>query len=321
MNPIDLPDDSASALEDTGVEFGSSSEGFPVARLGDLLLAMLPRSTGGGFLASAWRLARPLSTLRREDFYEHDGELANPAAFRARVLETAQHRRELSRLQRLQTRMVCSTPWGSSQLATIYAEGIAAHMTAGHGGFRLSAERNKRIIPSLRIGSGWYEEDEAWAIVALTFPELFTSYERALADRTIRDKWPDEWEAIFGRPLQPGESSGKDRRDFEHRHDGDWIVALAITSGHHPGMVEVVAIRGGRRGANTMERRCLVPKPEYEGRGPFGFVIDEGRHAAYDGPSSFVGWERRKASTCFPIAARSCPAWKRHAGRHSTSST
>ena len=27
-----------------------------------------------------------------------------------------------------------------------------------------------------------------------------------------------------------------------------------------------------------------------------GFVIDEGRHAAYDGPSSFVGWERRKAS-------------------------
>jgi hypothetical protein len=52
MNPIDLPDDSASALEDTGVEFGSSSEGFPVARLGDLLLAMLPRSTGGVFLAS-----------------------------------------------------------------------------------------------------------------------------------------------------------------------------------------------------------------------------------------------------------------------------
>jgi len=296
MNATDLPNDAASTLEDIGVEFGSSSEGFPVARLGDLLLAMLPRAGGAGFLASAWRLVQPLSTLRRDHFYGHDGELADEAAFRSRVLETAQHKRELSRLQRLQTRMVCSTPWGPSQLATIYAEGIVAHMTAGHGGFRLSAERNKRVVQSLRIGSGWYEEDEAWAIVAFNFPDLFTTYERKLAERTIRDKWPDEWEAIFGRPLQPGESNGKDRRDFEHRHAGDWIVASAITSGHHPGMIEVVAALGGRGGGNTMERRFLVPKEEYEGRGRFGFVIDEGRHAVYDGPPSFVGWERRKAS-------------------------
>lgn len=296
MNATHLPDDAVSILEDTGVEFGSSSEGFPVARLGDLLLAMLPRVAGGGFLASAWRLAQPLSTLRREDFYGHDGELADEAAFRVRVLETAEHQRELPALRRLQTRMACSTPWGASQLATIYAEGIVAHMTAGHGGFRLSAERNARIMPALRIGSGWYEEDDAWAIVALTFPDLFTSYERRLADRTIRDKWPDEWEAIFGRRLQPGESNGKDRRDFERRHAGDWIVASAIASGHQPGMVEVVAVLGDRHGVDALERRFLVPKAEYETRGPFGFVIDEARHPAYDGPSSFIGWHRRKAS-------------------------
>jgi hypothetical protein len=125
--------------------------------------------------------------------------------------------------------MVCSTPWGASQLASTYAEGITAYMTAGHGGFRLSAERNARVIPTLRIDSGWYEEDDAWAIVALTFPDLFTGYERKLADRTIRDKWPDEWEAIHGRSLQPGESTGKDRRDFERQHAGDWIVASAIS--------------------------------------------------------------------------------------------
>ena len=296
MNATDLPDDAPLTLEDTGVEFGSSSEGFPVARLGDLLLAMLPRAAGGGFLASAWRLARPLPTLKREDFYGHDGELADEAAFRSRVLETAQHRRELSRLQRLQTRMVCSTPWGPSQLATIYAEGIVAHMTAGHGGFRLSAERNARVIPPLRIGSGWYEEDEAWAIVALTFPDLFTGYERKLADRTIRDKWPDEWEAIHGPPLEPGESIGKDRRDFERRHADAWIVASAITSSHQPGMVEVVAVLGARQVANAEERRFLVPTAEYQARGPFGFVIDEGRHVPYDGPSSFIGWQPRKAS-------------------------
>ena len=56
--------------------------------------------------------------------------------------------------------MVSSTPWGASQLASIYAEGIVAHMTVGHGGFRLSAERNARVIPPLRIDSGWYESHD-----------------------------------------------------------------------------------------------------------------------------------------------------------------
>ena len=296
MNAIDRPNSANPTPEIRGVEFGRSNEGFADARLGDLLLAMLPRANGGWFLASAWRVARPLSELKRADFYGHDGDLADEAAFRARVLETAEHQRELSALQRVQTRMVCSTPWGASQLATIYAEGIVAHMTAGHGGFRLSTERNESVVPSLRIGSGWYEEDDAWAIVALTFPDLFTTYERRLADRIIRDKWPDEWEAIYGRPLQPGESVGRDRRDFERRHAGAWIVASAISSGHHPGMVEVVANLGGQRGVAVMERRFLVPKPEYDRRGPFGFVIDEGRHAPYDGPSSFIGWQGRNAS-------------------------
>lgn len=296
MSTTQVPEDTRSAPEILGVEFGRTSDGFPVARLGDLLLAMLPRGSGGWYLASAWRLMQPLSELKCEEFYGHDGDLLDETAFRARVLETAEHRRELAALQRLQTRMVCSTPWGASQLASIYAEGIVSHMTAGHGGFRLSAERNARVIPALRIGSGWYEEDDAWAIVALTFPDLFTGYERKLADRTIRDKWPDEWEAIHGRPLQPGESMGKDRREFERHHADAWIVASAITSGHQPGMVEVVAVLGGRRGANLDERRFLVPAAEYQARGPFGFVIDEGRHVPYDGPSSFIGWQPRKAS-------------------------
>lgn len=296
MSTTHLPEDTRPAPETLGVKFGRTSDGFPVARLGDLLLAMLPRGSSGWYLASAWRLMRPFSELKREEFFGHDGDLADEAAFRARVLETAEHRRELAALQRIQTRMVCSTPWGASQLASIYAEGIVSHMTAGHGGFRLSAERNARVMPALRIDSGWYEEDDAWAIVALTFPDLFTSYERRLGDRTIRDKWPDEWEAIHGRTLEPGESTGKDRREFERRHAGDWIVASAITSSHQRGMVEVVAVLGARQGKQVQERRFLVPTTEYLARGPFGFIIDEGRHAAYDGSSSFIGWQPRKAS-------------------------
>jgi hypothetical protein len=52
-----------------GLSSGEPREGFPVARLGDLLLAMVPRGSGGWYLASAWRLVRPLCELKRDDFY------------------------------------------------------------------------------------------------------------------------------------------------------------------------------------------------------------------------------------------------------------
>ena len=38
------------------------------------------------------------------------------------------------------------TPWGTSQGATVYADGVVFHSTAGHGGFHLSPERNRRCI-------------------------------------------------------------------------------------------------------------------------------------------------------------------------------
>ncbi|MBU7589986.1 MAG: hypothetical protein KAF42_12310, partial [Sphingopyxis terrae] len=93
-----------------------------------------------------------------------------------------------------------------------------------------------------------------------------------------------------------GERTGRARRDFGRRHADDWIGVSAISSSHHAGMVEVVAVLGGRQGAHAIERRFLVPTAEYQAHGRFGFVIDEGRHAAYDGPSSFIGWRPRKAS-------------------------
>lgn len=271
------------------VQFATSAEGFPVARVGDTAFAMLPGRGETNFLATAWCVRRPLAELVRNDFYGHGGELAGEESFRAKVLEQAGHAREKRALGRREVRCHANTPWGSSQGATVYAEGVVCHSTAGHGGFHLDADRNSKVDRRLRRPGGWYEEDAEWAIVALTFPHVFTSFERRSAEQTVKDSRPDAWEAIFGTVLEPGQSHEKDRRTFHARHVNDWIVISAIRSEQQDGFVEVIATLGGARGPKTEKRRFLVPAAEYE-IGRFGFVVDPARHDAYDGPSSFIGW-------------------------------
>ena len=273
------------------VRFAISLEGFPVAQFGDTAFAMLPGRAETFFLGHAWRIRRPLEELLRKDFYGHGGVLVDQEAFRAQVLEQAEHAREKRALGRREIRSRIYTPWGPSQGATVFAEGVVCHSTAGHGGFHLATDRNAKVDRRLRRPAGWYEEDAEWAIVALTFPHLFTSFERRCAEQTVKDSWPDAWEAIFAIVLAPGQSHEKDRRAFHARHAGDWIVISAIRSEHHGRHVEVVATLGGHRDRETEQRRYLVPSDEYE-IGRFGFVVDLDRHEAYEGPSSFVGWAR-----------------------------
>lgn len=283
------------APDSSGASFGTTADGLIVALIGDhAAYAMAPGRDGRHFLASGWRIARPMAEWTRSDFYGHGGELADEAAFRAAVLETAEHAREKRQLGRSEIGGGANTPWGVSQGATVYAEGIAAHSTAGHGGFKLSAEHNRKVHPMLRAAGGWYEEDGEWAAVAITFPHLFTKLEHRHAEQTVKDFCPDAWEAISGTILAPGESRRKDQRVFEAEHASDWIVVSAITSDQHKGFVECVATPGGKREAGSEERRFLVPADEYD-VGRFGFVIDPARHAGYAGPSSFVGWSGRRS--------------------------
>ena len=278
-----------------GVSFGRSSEGFPVARVGDGAFAMLPGHAGRYYLATGWKIGRPLYEWRRADFYGHSGELADEAAFTAHVIEQAEHQREKEALGRRDIPGHAQTPWGSSQNTTVYDEGIEFHSTSSHGGFKLSPERNIKVHRSLRAADGFYEEDCAWAIVAITFVHLFTGFERRCAASTLKDWEPDAWEAMTLTSLAPGQSHVKDRRAFEQAHANDWVVISALRSDHHPGMTEVIATRGGKRDLHAGERRFLVPSTEYV-VGRFGFVIDEAQHAAYDGPSSFASWSGRNAA-------------------------
>jgi hypothetical protein len=284
----------APAPDVSGVEFATSADGMRVARIDDLVLAMVTSSSGFAILASAIFVRRPLTELTRADFIGHDGRVGDEAEFRMRVAETARHRRDLAAMNRVQTRIPASTPWGASQMAVIYAEGVVSHSTAGHGGFHLSSDRNAKVLPLLRNDTAWYEEDCEWAIVAISFPQLFTGYERSMAEKAVRNTKPDAWEAIHGCKLAEGESWVKDRRAFDQCHAADHIVISTIFSDQHSGMTEVIAVVGGDRRASDDERRFLVPSDEYAGRGRFGFAIDPVRHAQYHGPSSFIGWRGRE---------------------------
>jgi hypothetical protein len=281
-----------STPDSSGVEFGRSADGLTVARIGDLVFALVTGRDRQYFLSSAWRVSRPLSDLTRNDFYSNHGRIEDEPAFRVRMLEQVEHSRELVRLARRPARIRCNTPGGPSQGATIYAEGVVSHTTAGHGGFKLSGNRNAQVHPMLRSQDGWYEEDSAWAAVAVAFPYLFTGFEQRCAGRTLKDWEPNAWETISGSRLAPGESHTKDRRAFEHQHANDWIVISALCSDHHPGTTEVIATRGGRRDHGVEEWRFLVPSADYKA-GCFGFVIDEARYAVYGGPSSFASWTGR----------------------------
>lgn len=278
-----------------GVSFGRSVDGFPVALVGETAFAMLPARAGRHFLATGWRIRGPMAEWTRSDFYGHAGELADEAAFRAHVEENARHQQQRAALGRREIHSRAHTPWGTSQGATVYADGVTCHSTAGHGGFHLAAERNRKVHSMLRANGGWYEEDSHWAAVAQAFPEFFTNFENACAERTIRDWYPDAWEAIHGQVLEPGQSSAKDERDFYKRHADDWIVVSAIRSDHEPGFTEVVATLGGDRAGARGTRRYMVSSDEYGiNGGRFGFVIDVARHRVYDGPSSFIGWQGRE---------------------------
>ncbi|NYJ14762.1 hypothetical protein GGI64_005860 [Rhizobium leguminosarum] len=115
MNPAHTPQIEASTPEDLGVEFARAADDMAVARIGDLVFAMVPAGGGQYLLASAWRVSRPLAALKRDDFYSHHGAVADEAAFRDRMIEQAEHSRELGLLSRQSVRMTCSTPWGASQ--------------------------------------------------------------------------------------------------------------------------------------------------------------------------------------------------------------
>lgn len=180
------------------------------------------------------------------------------------------------------------TPWGNSQTVKTLGDGVVEVDTAAHGGVHLTPARNAQVHTAWRDKNGWYEEDVEWAIVALTFPNLYEPVYVIMAHRVAKDWMPDQYERVFKVAVLPAESV--ERRDQIFRAaTADKLVATTAwgyRNNYGPrvdvptGMVGVCARRGGHGGdPDAEERWFLVPEQEY--RAGNRFVIDEGRHVEW----------------------------------------
>lgn len=190
------------------------------------------------------------------------------------------------------------SPWGTVDYVSRRAVGITDVGTASHGGVKLSAERNRAVHEAWRRPGGWYEEDCEWAIAAVTFPEAYPPEHVATARKTARNWFPDEYEAVTGEQVQPGESHVRDEALFFAEHANDWVTTAALAA--DPGtverflrddgdtemrfvqaeqaMVKVWARVDGRHATAPETRAFLVRKADYDGRGRFGFVVDPDKY-------------------------------------------
>lgn len=171
------------------------------------------------------------------------------------------------------------TPWGSGQYSKPCGRGIAQVGTAGHGGIRVSqGMAEKGMLPAvLKVaikqgGYYWFEEDCAYSLVVLSFPERFDEKMLEYAHSAAKSWHPDEYTLITGMPVALEESHVLQERKFRAETRERFVVRSACGSwkeGVPEGMVEVHA----RRVSDGAEKVAMVTADEYQTRGKFGYVL------------------------------------------------
>lgn len=174
------------------------------------------------------------------------------------------------------------TPWGKADTARIILPGMGMVNTPGHGGIKLSAERNRKIPTTWRLSSGWYEEDcecnipfhffrdEIMASTDPKFEWLRTGIAKHDPLESLKGWWWQKYEEYFKCTLAPGESYSKDEYMFVENNRNNFVVRSAVSVGDNTVKVWT------RRASDGAEKVFLVPSAEYIGG---RFVADLARHA------------------------------------------
>ncbi len=294
----------------TSVNYERTADGDLAARVAHLVVGLIPMKDGSLRTLSAFTGKNP-GDCNRADFHASGFHANDEDAFRSEIEDFAHHERQKSALGREEIPHALlkgfRTPWDTPDHGRIYASGIASVSTPSHGGFILTAEMNERIDerwrapaggyagqaddvldPEWRIrgnelpGFAFYEEDQQWAIVAVSFPELFTDREIGFANATLRNDYPDIWESVTGGTATAENSRGRRRSEFRSANAGRWLVTSAVKDRNDAKRVVVTAYKDGRderghtRGAG---RHYSIDSEEYSRRlrdsGVYECVIDE----------------------------------------------
>lgn len=166
------------------------------------------------------------------------------------------------------------TPWGEAQSVENPAAGIVVAGCAGHGGIKLSPQRNAVIPAPLRNKSGWYEEDAESSIVGMYHPEAFPHYMdgdyeqiKAACEKSVKSEKPDQYTQATGKTVDVSESHtlrnrGKiaDKAAFRAEHANEFVtLGNGDTSSQQPWIPKGYAVAPARIDATGEERSFLVP--------------------------------------------------------------
>lgn len=168
--------------------------------------------------------------------------------------------------------------WGRVNHVYPHGAGIVFASCEGHGGFKLSKQRNQAIPAPLRNSDGWYEEDcEAYIVgayhpIAFSHAETPTAAElddnRRTCEQGLRDWFPDQWTELTGEECTTDNSfTMRSRASDQARLE--WQQAVAHEFVIDPSRLPDVAGLDGwnpvtviRRSDNT-SRTIMIPADHY----------------------------------------------------------
>lgn len=129
------------------------------------------------------------------------------------------------------------TPWGKAQHAELIYPGVMGVSTAGHGGAKVNAQRNKQIPTALRNRSGWYEEDCEMAIVSMYFDPDQGRRQRSV--ETVKNWFPHEYTKATGEPVQQHESYMLRKEAADEASEGRWVAVSGLGKGDGTSVVKL----------------------------------------------------------------------------------
>lgn len=232
-----------------------------------------------------YRGTRPLTISQQQHFDSLDEAKEHAKASRTRANRYSMNHLSEGTL----------TPWGKAQGTAPMAAGIDAVWTSGHGGIKLSPERDDEVDPAWREPAGLYEQDCAWAKATITHHQDLNPADVKNAHITARRYYPDEYTAIVGKdpakygltgfePITAAESMIVRDREFHAARAAthDKVTSVVRDPDGHPGMIAMTLadipadgrISDSGPAANT--RTVLVPQEEWPPAGLEELTLPKG---------------------------------------------